>query len=182
MATPFLRTTRSLQADNNYSLAGLVIAIILALLWFHWFITAKITSYEISQTLYVTDQENLSSQFTQGLGANRIQTMRKRLLVAEFPPKAMASIHPGQSAWVQLDKQTTLIPATVIKISAGPTKGMVELRAEMDATVPNPFEKGEGGEVKIEVDNVTPATLVLRASGLLTETPSLTSSPQTQNE
>jgi len=55
-------------------------------------------------------------------------------------------------------------------------KASVELRAEIDTTVPNPFQEGEGGEVKIEIDHVTLAVLMLRASGLLTETPPLSSS------
>ncbi|RKZ88877.1 MAG: hypothetical protein DRR19_12055 [Candidatus Parabeggiatoa sp. nov. 1] len=155
MATPFSRTTRSLQADNNYSQVGLLVAILLAMMWVHWFLTAEIMSYEVSQALYVTDKEKLRRQFSQDLGAKRVQTIRNRLVVAEFPPKVMASIHPWQRAFVQLEKRTTLIPATVVNVSAGPTKGTVELRAEIDAAVPNPFETGEGGEVKIEVENVT---------------------------
>jgi hypothetical protein len=63
-------------------------------------------------------------------------------------------------------------------VNPGLLTGTVELRAEIDAALSNPFKSGEGGEVKIEVKNVSPAVLVLQASGLLTETHSLSSSPQ----
>ncbi|MDM8562090.1 hypothetical protein QUF54_01930, partial [Candidatus Marithioploca araucensis] len=103
------------------------------------------------------------------------ETIRNRLIFAQFPKKTLDKIHTGQRALIRLDrtgKQT--IQATVINVEQ--KKASVELRAEINATVPNPFQKGEGGEVKIEVEHVTPAVLVLRASGLLTETPPLSSS------
>ena len=54
----------------------------------------------------------------------------------------------------------------------------VVLRAGIDVTAPNPFKEGGGGEVKIEVEHITPAILVLRASGLLTETAPVSYSSQ----
>jgi len=143
------------------------------MMWGHWFLTAKITTYEVSQELYVTDKENFVTQFPQGAGASRVQTIRNRLIIAQFPQKALDNIHTGQRALIRLDgpgKQT--IQATVVKLE----KASVELQAKINATVPNPFQEGDGGEVKIEVEHVTPAVLMLRASGLLTETPPLSSS------
>ncbi len=185
MATPFSRTIRSLQTDNYYtSLAGLLAAIVLAVLWAHWFLTAQITSYEISPDVTMTAEENLISQFPRtGMGAKKVQVIRQRIINAEFGQQALKSIHPGQAAFLRLNgkigKQTGPLPATVINViqPTGPKKGTVVLRAEIDAAAPNPFSENEGGEVKIEVEHVTPAALVLRASGLLTETPPLSASP-----
>jgi hypothetical protein len=96
----------------------------------------------------------------------------------------MTSIQPDQLAFLRLDsqagKQQGPIPAEVIKVinSPGATTGTVVLRTRIEATQPNFFEKGEGGEVTIEVENTTPAGLVLQASGLFVETPPLSVSPQ----
>ncbi|MDM8560046.1 hypothetical protein [Candidatus Parabeggiatoa sp. HSG14] len=185
MATPFSRTTRSLDTDNYYiSLIGLGIAILLAIVWGNWFFTATITSYEVSQKVYVTDKEDFVSQFPKKGRGVRVQLVRRRQILAEFPQKAIENIHPGQLAYVRLKgkigKQAGPIPATVtnVKGAIGLEKGKVELRADINADAQNPFKKGEALNVKIEVEHVTPATLVLRASGLLTDAPSLSVSPQ----
>jgi hypothetical protein len=185
MATPFSRTTRSLHTDNYYiSLIGLGAAILLAIMWSKWFFTAPITSYEVSQQVYVTGKENFVSQFPETGRGVRVQLVRRRIIVAEFPQKAIENIHLGQLATIRLKgkigKQTGPIPATVINVkdAVGLEKGKVELRANINADAPNPFKEGEALNVKIEVEHVTPVTLVLRASGLLTETPPLSVSPQ----
>ncbi|RKZ40011.1 MAG: hypothetical protein DRQ49_09810 [Gammaproteobacteria bacterium] len=180
MATPFSHTTRSLQNNNDFlSQAGLLVAILFAIMWGYWFLTAKITSYEVSQELYVTDKEKFFRQFSQGEGAKRVQTIRNRLIIAQFPQTALDNIQIGQDALIRLDGDDKLtIPATVINVRQTAGKAIVELRAEIDATLPNPFEEGKGGKVRIEVEYVTPAILVLRASGMFTKTPSLSASPQ----
>ena len=184
MATPFSRTIRSIQIDTYYlSLAGLLVAIMLAILWGHWFLNAHVTSYEISQNVYVTDKEKIIGKFYQtGDGTMREQFSRQRIIVAGFPKKSFKNIQVGQIAYVMLDgkigTQISQIPATVVDViyKDEQKQGTVVLQTDIKATAPNPFEEGGGGEVRIEVDYVTPATLVLRASGLLTETAPLSSS------
>ena len=184
MATPFSRTIRSLEIDNYYmALTGLLVAILLLIIWGHWFFTARITFYENSQTISVTDKEVLVHKFPKtGTQVIRAQIIRERLITAEFPSDSSETIKAGQSAFVRLDgkigKKTGLIPATVVNVTHGQDKETVILRASIDASAPNPFKKGKGGEVKIEVEQVTPVTLVLRASGLLTETAPISYSSQ----
>jgi len=72
-------------------------------MWGHWFLSAKITTYEVSQELYVTDKENFVTQFPQGAGAIRVQNIRNRLIIAQFPQKALDNIHTGQRALIRLE-------------------------------------------------------------------------------
>lgn len=182
MATPFSRTIRSLSTDNYYSsLVGLGIAILLALIWTHWFITAPIVSYEISEQVNITSKESLTSQFTNTAGvAKRVQIIRQRIIHAEFKKEALEKIRPGQAAFLRISGISHPISATVINVIY-PTigsKGTVILLASIDAAKPNPFIEGEGGKVQIDVEHITPAAFILKASGLLTETPPLSVSPQ----
>lgn len=186
MASPFSRTMRSLQTDNFYiSLAGLITAIVLAIMWGSWFFMAQVTLHEVSQNVQVTDKESVVTEFPSDAHGvtQRTQSTRRRVVVADFPPEAMETIRPGQVALLRLEgkigKQTGTIPAIVINVTSHPRGGgLVELLAEIDANAPNPFEEGVGGEVKIEVEYITPAALVMRASGLFVDTPPTSFSPQ----
>jgi hypothetical protein len=186
MATPFSRTIHSLQIDNYYtSLAGLLVAKLLLVMWGYWFFTAKITFFESSQAVSVTGKEFLTHQFPKADSqVIRVQVIRERLIIAEFPSESSETIKVGQAAFIRLDgkvgKKTGIIPATVVNIihPVGQEKETVVLRAGIDAAAPNPFKEGRGGEVKIEVEHLTPATLVLRASGLQTETAPVSYSSQ----
>ena len=182
MATPFSHTIHSINIDTHYlSLIGLSSTIILAILWGNWFLTAQITTYETSKKVYVTGKEIMPRHFSQNnnLGI-REQITRQRIIVAEFSPESVKNIKEGQIAYIQLNsrigRQTGSIPATVVDIQHIKGKDIVVLQAILDSTVPNPYEKGGGGEVKIEVGYVTPATVILNASGLLTDTAPLSSS------
>ena len=180
MTTPFSHTTRSIEFDSySLSLAGLLSAIILAILWGNWFFTAQITHYANSQKIYVTDKERLFSQFPKNSqGSVREQIIRQRMIVAEFPPAPIQNIKVGQIAHIRLDnsRHAGSIPATVEEIQHINEKDIVILRTNLDFAIPNLFKKGNGGEVQIEVGYVTPAIMVLNASGLLTETAPLSSS------
>ena len=107
-----------------------------------------------------------------------------RRIIAEFPPEVRDRISSGQAAFVSLTttagKHTGAIPAMVVGVSEDRQRNLlhVEITAVLDADRPNPFEEGTGGEVTIETRYVTPATLVMQASGLFTERPPTTLSPQ----
>ncbi len=187
MASPFSRTTRSVATDHFYvSLAGLIIAIILAIVWGRWFFTAKITFYETSQRITVTNDESIVTQFPQDAhgGTQRAVSIRTRRIVAEFPPETRERIQVGQPAFLLLNtsvgKQTGALTTVVDNIAVdGKTNSLrVELTATLDAERPNPFEQGASGELRVESRYVTPAVLIMQASGLFTEAPPTTFSPQ----
>lgn len=111
----------SRRADFFYVwVAAMLAAVISALMWGHWFFTSPITIYETSRKLRITDQESVRMRFPgkQQDGAVRMQSFRKRLILADFPPKALERIKPGQTAYVyvrdRIGERTLAVPATVI--------------------------------------------------------------------
>ncbi len=186
MSSPFSRTMRSLKSDNFYvSLAGLFVAAVLLILWGIWFFTAKVTFYEVSRNVHVTNKESVVTEFPSDMRGvvQRTLATRTRVVMADFPAEAMETIKPGQAALLNLDgkigKQTGAISAIVSNVTYLPQGGgRIELLAETDANAPNPLEEGIGGEVKIEVEYITPVALVMRASGLFVDTPPTSFSPQ----
>jgi len=184
MATPFSRTTRSLENSNHYlSQIGLSITILLAFLWGHWFFTAPILAYEISHEVSITHEESTTTRIPQNhVGAVRPQLFQSRTLIAVFPPKVMEGIQPGQSAFLRLEgegKPRGAIPAVVAEIIDSPDseKGLVKLHTLIENDKSYPFTGDERGEISIERQRGVPAHLVLYASGLLTETPPVSVSP-----
>ena len=98
-------------------------------------------------------------------------------IVAEFPPSALGRVHAGQGARMRLASfpwtQYGSLPAVVTRI-AGEARGgkiRVELSVRTDAPSSIPLQHGLPGVVEIEVEQVSPATLLLRTVKLLT-TPS----------
>ena len=92
--------------------------------------------------------------------------------VAEFAPSAaLGRIRTGQPARLRLEgfpwTEYGGVPATVSSVSAEPRDGRirVELLVEPDPASPIPFQHGLPGEVEVEVERVSPATIVLRAAG-----------------
>jgi hypothetical protein len=184
MATSFSRTIRSLEGDNYYfSLIGLLVAIVLAMFWGYWFFTAKIVSYEISQDLQVTDENMIIHQFPK-TGSLRVQEIHRRFLNADFPVSTLSKIHSGQKAWVHLKgeygQSIQPLPAEVVRVRPtwGAKPAHAVLQFDLDSSSNRLVETGMGGEVKIEVQEKTPAQFVLHAAGLLNKTPQLSSSPQ----
>jgi hypothetical protein len=147
MATTFSHTLRSLRADNFRGSGWLVLLGLLALLfWFGWFFFAQILLYSTSQSA------SLQS-------ANRA--------VAVFPLSEVKRLHPGQTARLQLDgleSNNTLI-GRISAIEQTAQGLQVSLALQPAPDVPVQLQSGMSGSVKIEVEQVSPATLVLRAIG-----------------
>lgn len=92
-------------------------------------------------------------------------------VVAEFPPTAIGRVHPGQEARVRLDAfpwtEYGTLGATVERVATEAPEGRirVELGVRPDPASPIPLQHGLPGSVVIEVERVSPASLVLRAAG-----------------
>ena len=163
MSIAFSRSMRSLRADRfRPALVGLLFAMVLLAVWAAWFFLARITLYETSKTVRVT---------------------KGGIVVTDFPPEALGRIQRGQRALLRLDgaigDQTGTIPAIVTNVTSQGEEGQVrvELFALVDAT-PIPLQDGLTGQVEIEVEYVSPAVLVMRASGQFLDTPQISLSPQ----
>ncbi len=99
-------------------------------------------------------------------------------LVAEFPPLTAAGrLQPGQPARLRLAgfpwAQYGSVAATVTSVSSEPRDGQlrVELRVIPGSVSSIPLQHGLLGTVEVQVDRLSPATLVLRAAGKLLATP-----------
>ena len=138
--TPFSRTTRSIHSDSfGPSLMMLVLAVLLLLAWNAWFFFAQVSLTEISQNANV---------------------VKVNLVEAEFPPELLARMGRGQAAFIYLEDQATPIEANVSDV----WEEEVQLLLKDDEVLTIGLLNGH---VEVEVESVSPATLVLRAAGLL---------------
>ena len=94
------------------------------------------------------------------------------IVVADFPPaSAVGRIHRGQSAKIRLDGfpsiQYGALSATVSRVSSELREGSIRVEMTIaDERPPGlPLQHGLPGTAEVEVERVSPASLVLRAAG-----------------
>ncbi len=99
-------------------------------------------------------------------------------VIAYFlPSTALGRIQPGQPAYLRLEgfpwMQYGTVTARVTHVASELRDKLlrVELTVDAVATSPIPFQHGLPGTIEVEVDHVSPATLVLRTAGLLLAAP-----------
>jgi hypothetical protein len=118
-----------------------IFAMILLVAWNAWFFLAQISITEISQ----------SASFING-----------STIVADFEPPALARMALGQSAFLQLEGATEPIKAIVTDVWEEQIRLIIQDDAVLSAD-------DSITQVDVEVEQVSPATLIMRASGLLSE-------------
>lgn len=158
MSSPFTHSLHSLQTDRNrISLLALGLASLLFLGWLMWFLGAPITLYETGQI---------------------VQTSSDGVVVALFPRAAQTRLQPGQAVQLQLAGSTdqAAIPATLAEIAQEPSADQitVTLYADLDSPNATALQSGLTGEATVAVEQVSPARLVLRATGYGVDTPAVT--------
>jgi membrane fusion protein (multidrug efflux system) len=93
--------------------------------------------------------------------------------VAFLPAAAVGRVRPGQRARLRLDgfpwAQYGTLAATVADVGNEPSSGLirVELTLATNPAPPIPAEHGMPGWAEVEVERVSPAVLLLRATGQL---------------
>jgi membrane fusion protein, adhesin transport system len=95
-------------------------------------------------------------------------------IVADFPPAAViGKIHPGQSATMRLDgfpwAQYGVVPAVVSQVGAEIRNAQVrvEFTPQLPSAAALQLQHGLPGSIAVQIEHVSPAILVLRASGQL---------------
>jgi membrane fusion protein (multidrug efflux system) len=94
-------------------------------------------------------------------------------IIAEFPPgAAFGRIQPGQTARMRLQgfpwAQFGAVPAHVTNVGGEVRDGYVRVELAVDRHSSSiPLQHGLPGSVEVQVENVSPATLVLRSAGRL---------------
>jgi membrane fusion protein (multidrug efflux system) len=89
-------------------------------------------------------------------------------IVAEFPPSVLGRIHPGQPArmrlagypWTQYGSLTARVATVAGEVREGRIR--VELAVDTIPAPPVPLQHGLPGTIEIEVEKVSPATILLR--------------------
>lgn len=152
MSTTFSRSLRSLEADSFlHSLWGLFLGAALLATLTAWLFIAQVAVYEVADTAHLEAQTN----------------PKEIKVIAYFPRTALAHLQVGQPARVRLTGFPRKLSAQVVNVAgaaaAGPIR--VELRLLSDPNSPLPWQPGFVGTAEVEIERVSPATLVLRAAG-----------------
>jgi hypothetical protein len=147
MSIPFSRSTRSLALDSfRPALIGLALAILTLLALITWFFLARVTLYQSSASASLKQDGQI---------------------IAAFPADTFSQLKPGQSAILRIgqsgDQRQVSIPAAVFDTQGG--NEQVTLIVTDFSALPGTITEDTPVRVDVEVEYITPAELLLRASG-----------------
>ena len=153
MAIPFERSMRSLEvSDPRKLVVALIVTILLLVLWLLWFFLARITIYQISQPINITESD---------------------VIVAKFPLEAAQLLKLGQVATLTIDGNVGAdlgpISGVVAQINRESKAGIVEASIVMHwSQVPQIYSLSNladlTGKIEVVVEEISPATMVIRAA------------------
>jgi hypothetical protein len=147
MSLQFSRSLRSLNVDSyRATRVALVLASILMLALILWFFFAGVSLFETSQEVSFTEDGRL---------------------VANFPKETIGRVQPGQPATLRVYTASNQPPvnvrAVVFDVPPGSTQAELLVMSE---DIPEEFNpEGVQSQVEVQVERVTPFTLVMRSSG-----------------
>jgi hypothetical protein len=155
---------RSLKLDSfRVARIGLFLAILNMTALIVWFFFARVTLYETSSTINITPEGHI---------------------IASFPPEIRARINPGQPAVLRLQTGSEGPPLVIptVVYSTDLAEDQVELLIIAPEFSAADLPESISGRIEVEAEYVTPAQLVLRASGKYLNQGRLPVSPQDQQE
>jgi hypothetical protein len=152
MSLQFSRSMRVLRLDSfRAARIGLLLAAVNMVILTLWFFFARVTLYEITSAL---------------------QPGAEGRVLATFPQESIGRIRSGQSAWLRLDTgtdgPTARFPAMIYDVPVGGLQADVIILSDEYPSGPNADALSADrlkGQLEVEVEYVTPAQLVMRASG-----------------
>lgn len=167
MSMPFAHSIRALHTDREGpAVIILISAMLLLALWLLWFLWASIPLYESGQVIGVT---------------------RYGALIANFSGQPSTQIQPGQTALIRslstVDGVETVqtTPALVMLVNPGGESGelSVELASLSDQWLALERMAADGSPLRadVEVDRLSPAQWIWRASGQWIDTPPVVLNP-----
>lgn len=162
MFVAFADTVRSLQTDRNrFSLVSLSLVALLLGGWLIWFFCAPVTLFETGQI---------------------VQTSSDGVVVAHFPHAAHTRLQLGQAVQLYLanTEQHEAISATVAEVASQATDDQLQVIIFADIDSPNigSLQDGLSGQAIVAVEQVSPAKLVMRATGQGVDTPPVSFGPR----
>jgi hypothetical protein len=149
MSVSFPQTMRSLKSENiRPSLFALIIIILLLAGWFMWFFFANVPVYQASTDLTIN---------------------REGLLVATYSKQVASKIRLGQPVTLKLKQTTDHAAANLNGVVMDILKTTDEKYRNVEIYLFSPEEipSSPSGQVMIEVDSVSPASLVVESTGQL---------------
>jgi membrane fusion protein (multidrug efflux system) len=113
--------------------------------WVAWLLLAQVSVYVVADTAVLTSPTHATAQFT---------------------PDALPTIKPGQTALLQIEAFSDPVPATVVEVDQTLVDGRftVQFRLQPASDLNIPLQAGLNGRVEVEVEQVSPFTLLLRAA------------------
>lgn len=160
LSLQFSRSLRSLSTDSfRAAKIGIILAMAAIVALVLWFFFAKVTIFENSDAIQLTEQG--------------------RLLVA-FPKETIGQIRPGQAALLRLQQeagqQNAAIPGMVFSTDAQSGQAEILIIGE---DLPVDLTPGEiKGLVSVEAAYVTPVSLLMQATGYRSVAREVPVSPQ----
>jgi hypothetical protein len=156
---------RSLRLDRfTLSLIGLIASVILLSAWIIWFFLARISMYEITTDLQITKDGDIQANYP-AKAKERIQVGQMALLQVEQKIPLEGNTQNGST------EKMTSIKTMVMKVDSREKDGQIVINlAPLEETFYTIFMQGDAPpkntktRLEVEVENISPFTLVQRAS------------------
>jgi hypothetical protein len=137
----------------------MILALVIMIVLLAWFFFAKVTLYEVSSDLSFTQDGHV---------------------LAYFPRESIRRIQPGQPVILRVyydpDQAALTLPAMVIGTEKDGEQVEIIVMSEDASSLA--LQEDLTGQVQVEVEYITPATLVRRASGSYLNNSQFPVSPQ----
>jgi len=124
---------------------SVVVVLLVALFlvgWLAWLVLARVPVYVVSDTAVLTTPTHATANFTSD---------------------ALQSIESGQTALLRLDAFSELVPAVVLEVDQTLVDGRFTAQLQLQPS-DLPLQAGLNGRVEVEVEQVSPFTLLLRST------------------
>ena len=147
MSASFSRSIRTMQmGTSGRSVLMLLVGAAFLAAWIAWLMLARVPVYAVTDTAVLTDPTHA---------------------IAQFSPDALQTVKPDQTGLLHLDAFSEPIPATVVDVDHTLVNGRFSvqflLQSLSDSNIP--LQAGLNGRIEVEVEQVTPFTLLLRSAG-----------------
>ncbi|MCB9421198.1 MAG: hypothetical protein H6667_15460 [Ardenticatenaceae bacterium] len=146
MSASFSRSIRTMQlATSGRSIVALLVVAAFLTAWMTWLGVAQVAVYVVADTAVLTSNTHATAQFT---------------------PDALPQMKAGQPALLRLDGFDEPVPAVVTEVDQTLVDGRftVQFQLQPNANSKVPLQAGLNGRVEVEVEQVTPFTLLLRTA------------------
>lgn len=127
---------------SGRSVAALLVVALFLLGWLGWLLWARVPVVVVSDTAVLTTPTDATAQFA---------------------PEALQTIESGQTALLRLDAFSEPVPAVVLEVDQTLVDGRFTIQLQLQPS-DLPLQAGLNGRVEVEVEQVSPFTLLLRSA------------------